>query len=540
MPTRRTVSPARLAEALSECAKVVGSEWVFRSEEDISLYCDSYTPFVGQPEKEIMPGGAVAPASVEEVQAVVRIANKYGTPVYPISTGRNLGYGGTAPTMSGTIVLDLKRMNRIVEFNEKEAYAVVEPGVSFLDFHRYLQEHKLDFLVASPEPGWGSPIGNALEHGISIIAGDNFAQVHGMEVVLPTGELIRTGSGASANSRLWQNYRYGFGPYIDGMFSQSNFGVVTKMGVWLHRATGVQKTFVVTSPRHDDLVPMLEKIQLMRELQLVRFSGCGSPIRSCTSMVNGAMPRNIPGVRALLARKDGGSPAEWEQLGRENNLPVSLVSGTLRGPPRIVDATLEHIREVFSDLPNATVTAQPSVKLPANPDELNEEQKYGYGIPTLWGFTRLIVHGTTQGHYFFSPLMKPTVDDLFALNNLIRGVMIDAGDTGMLEHFGWQGGYGAYPKAFMFMVDFLVYDDVAKNQRRMELFKRLVKACAEQGFTEYRAPIGLQDLVMDSYSFNNHALLRFHETVKDAIDPNGIMAPGKSGIWPRKYRGEPR
>jgi 4-cresol dehydrogenase (hydroxylating) len=42
--------------------------------------------------------------------------------------------------------------------------------------------------------------------------------------------------------------------------------------------------------------------------------------------------------------------------------------------------------------------------------------------------------------------------------------------------------------------------------------------------------------VMNVYSYNNHALLRFHETIKDAIDPNGILAPGKSGIWPKHLR----
>jgi FAD/FMN-containing dehydrogenase len=49
---------------------------------------------------------AVAPYTVEEVQAVVRIANEHSIPLYPISTGRNLGYGGSAPVLSGSVVLD--------------------------------------------------------------------------------------------------------------------------------------------------------------------------------------------------------------------------------------------------------------------------------------------------------------------------------------------------------------------------------------------------------------------------------------------------
>ncbi len=74
---------------------------------------------------------AVAPDNVEEVQKVVKIANAYKIPLYTISTGKNLGYGGSAPVLSGSVVLDLKRMNRILEVNEKNAYVLVEPGVSY-------------------------------------------------------------------------------------------------------------------------------------------------------------------------------------------------------------------------------------------------------------------------------------------------------------------------------------------------------------------------------------------------------------------------
>ena len=51
-----------------------------------------------------------------------------------------------------------------------------------------------------------------------------------------TASCVRTGMGALPNAKTWQQYKYGFGPYVDGMFSQSNFGIVTKMGFWLHAA----------------------------------------------------------------------------------------------------------------------------------------------------------------------------------------------------------------------------------------------------------------------------------------------------------------
>ena len=90
------VSEADYAKALQEFAGVVGQAWVFTSDEDLDLYRDAYSPFMNEPEERIA-AGAVAPASSEQVQQVVRIANRYRIPLYAISTGKNLGYGGSAP-----------------------------------------------------------------------------------------------------------------------------------------------------------------------------------------------------------------------------------------------------------------------------------------------------------------------------------------------------------------------------------------------------------------------------------------------------------
>lgn len=75
----------------------------------------------------------VAPRNVPEVQAVVRLANDFEIPLWPFSIGRNVGYGGAAPRVPGSIGLDTGRnMNKILEVNTEGAYAFVEPGVSFV------------------------------------------------------------------------------------------------------------------------------------------------------------------------------------------------------------------------------------------------------------------------------------------------------------------------------------------------------------------------------------------------------------------------
>ncbi len=142
------------ADAVKEFQAAVGKDWVFTSDEDVDLYRDAYSPFWDEPEERIA-SAAVAPDTVEEVQKVVRIANQYKVPIYPISTGRNLGYGGSAPNYSGSVVLDLKRMNRILDVSERNASALVEPGVSYFDLYRYIQDRGIKLWVDVPGPRLG-------------------------------------------------------------------------------------------------------------------------------------------------------------------------------------------------------------------------------------------------------------------------------------------------------------------------------------------------------------------------------------------------
>src|ERR1700678_3268162 len=112
------VNAKDFSDALKQFEETVGKEWVFTSDEDVALYRDAYSPFWGEPEERVA-SAAVAPSTVEEVQAVMKTANQYKIPVYPISTGKNLGYGGSAPNPSGRVVVDLKRMNRILDVKDR-------------------------------------------------------------------------------------------------------------------------------------------------------------------------------------------------------------------------------------------------------------------------------------------------------------------------------------------------------------------------------------------------------------------------------------
>jgi 4-cresol dehydrogenase (hydroxylating) len=94
-------------------------------------------------------------------------------------------------------------------------------------------------------------------------------------------------------------------------------------------------------------------------------------------------------------------------------------------------------------------------------------------------------------------------------------------------------------RAFIFIMGFPISrSDPEQNRRTREIFRTLVRVGAEHGWGEYRTAPVFQDEVMATYSYNNNALLRLHETIKDALDPNGILSAGRSGIWPRHLREE--
>lgn len=111
----------------------------------------------------------VAPRDVPDVQAIVRLCNEFEIPLWPFSIGRNVGYGGAAPRVPGSVGMDLGRhMNKVLKVDVDGAYALVEPGVTFSDLHNYLVENNLreKVWIDVPDLGGGSVLGNAVERGV--------------------------------------------------------------------------------------------------------------------------------------------------------------------------------------------------------------------------------------------------------------------------------------------------------------------------------------------------------------------------------------
>ena len=540
------VSASDFAEAIKQFEEAVGQEWVFTSDEDVALYKDPYSPFLGEA-NELVASAAVAPDGVEQVQAVVRVANKYKIPIYPISTGKNLGYGGSAPVYSGSVVLDLKRMNRILEVSEKNAYALVEPGVSYFDLCRYIDEKGLKLWVDVPDPGWGSPIGNALDRGGGYLMAqfrNHFDSHCGMEVVLANGEIIRTGMGALPGAKTWQQYKTGFGPWVDGIFSQSNFGIVTKMGFWLMPQPEAYLSGTIYAPRHADLIPLVETMTKLENTRVTNgMPDLGSPLLSIPMISEidkwnrgeGPPPPNAE-LGGLLAKSEGGASPELEAYALKNGISYWSCKLSFYGAEKANAANWEYAKEQFSAISGAKFEPNESYKLPLTAEQREKVHKPQFGIPSLQMFSigaRSPVNPEpTNGHMWFSPIIPRTGEAIFEANRVFSEAAKEFGLP--VLQFSLPSTY--WERAFIFIFAFPVTRDVETNKKNRAAFKKIVQRAAEHGWGEYRTAPAFQEAIMATYSYNNHSLLRFHETLKDAVDPNGILSAGRYGIWPKHLR----
>ena len=185
---------------LKAAGAALGAEYVNTAAETLTRYGENTMPAGDR-----RPAAVLYPGSTGEVAALVRLANEYRAPLFPTSTGNNMGLGTRSAPAAGMAVLDLgRRMNRILEIDEKLGFAAVEPGVSFQMLADELKRRGGQWMNSTTSgPPQGGMIGNALDKG----AGygpyfDHFGFSCGMEVVLGTGDVIRTGDGSIGGDTL--------------------------------------------------------------------------------------------------------------------------------------------------------------------------------------------------------------------------------------------------------------------------------------------------------------------------------------------------
>jgi 4-cresol dehydrogenase (hydroxylating) len=288
------------------------------------------------------------PTSTDQIPAIVHTARRYGVPIYPYSTGRNWGLGSRLPPRPGCALVSLRRLDRIREIDVRQHYAIVEPGVTQEQLADRLRDDLLPAVLnvtgSSPR---SSVVGNLLERGTGF-HNHRVDDLRGLEVVLGTGEKIRTGFwGTGAGPRSRHHYRQGLGPYLDGLFTQSNLGVVTAAVVNLVPAQEETST-IVFSFTGTLVAEMIEELaELYREGVLRQITHMFNDKRLLTLRGASTVP-TWTGVTAVSGRRDFTALAAdliASHLGRLG-ASVSVIS-----PRDEVDPFLAGLRDVHLGRP---------------------------------------------------------------------------------------------------------------------------------------------------------------------------------------------
>jgi 4-cresol dehydrogenase (hydroxylating) len=537
------VNAEDFASAIKEFENAVGKEWVFTSDEDLHSYRDHFSYIKDQP-NELIASAAVGPDTTEQVQAVVRTANKYKIPLYAISTGKNFAYGGPSPNVRGSVTVDLKRMNRVLEVDDQRNFALVEPGVSYIDLYRYIQERGLNVWIDTPDPGWGSLIGNAMDHGIGYTMGfyrDHFGASCGMEVVLANGEVMRTGMGAMEKSGSWQEYKHGYGPDPSGLFGQGNFGIVTKMGFRLMPAPEHWRNGLVTVPKRQDFIPLVATVNYLNDLSMTGEPWYGSPL--------GALMGNTEFREAALAFNEG----DMDRQAAAAGLHSWQVELQFYGSEKTTLANWEYAKELVArKVPGARFTDGESLQVPLEREQIeqttgpyptNMRRNVTQGVPGLgvWymtGRSEQNPNSWNETHIGLFSLIGRSGEAVFKAQRDFADISRRLNLPSFFPN-AIQTPVQWYQFGFLMGNGFGIGrgdNSPAGKLAAAETLRQVLKENAKLGYGDYRAPPMLQDDVADQYSFNNFVLRRFNETLKDAIDPNGILSPGRAGVWPAAYR----
>ena len=206
------------------------------------------------------PDYVVMPRTPEEVQAVMALANREKIPVVPLGGGQALS--GITRALKGGIVLDMKRMNRILEVNEASRYVVVEAGVSQGMLQAYLRKNHPHLKHSMPDsPPSATIAGNILIHGsghLSQATGFHSEMLNGLEVVLPTGEICKIGS--CSTTPYW--FSRAPLPDLAGLFVgwHGTTGVVTKLAIKLYPNPKLKDVMIFVTENPEYMPDILFKI----------------------------------------------------------------------------------------------------------------------------------------------------------------------------------------------------------------------------------------------------------------------------------------
>jgi len=468
----------------------------------------------------------VRPSSTSEVQGVVEIANRFQIALYPVSRGRNIGYGEKAPVADGQVIVELERMDRIRSFDPVHGRVVVEPGVSQDQLYRFLREQNADFWMDVTGSTLDSSIlGNTIEGGVGHTpVGDRRRLIAGVEAVLGDGNIFKTGTFP------------GVGPDLSGIFVQSNFGIVTAIEVSLFPIPERYVSFMISVPDDRGLEKLVETISRLR--------GDGS----FTSLVHVANA-----TRSLMSTI--GVPAGFEdrliscsEAAEEMSTPVVKAGywaaiGGIYGSRRRVAAVRSDIKKAFRSF-----------------------AKIQFATDRMIGLIEGVLTTPLLARRAFAEKTRKGVRALRYIHGLSKGTPSGIGENGVSWRidraqdvgFFWcsptfpatgsgarrgveiaEALFGEYGYELPITMSFVTADrlvgtmsctfnknDPEDRDRAQSLYHRLHEEFSRAGIRQYRSSV----LGMPGVGYDDPGKRDTLARIKRVLDPNGVIAPGRYGI----------
>ncbi|MFC2045295.1 FAD-binding oxidoreductase [Chloroflexota bacterium] len=447
-----------------------------------------------------MPSYVVEAENADEVQGVIKLANENKLPVVPCSSGIHFN-GNTIPVQDG-IVLDLRKMNRILDIDERNRIARIEPGVTWGQLQPELEKHDLMALNPLLPHPLKSALTSHLEREPALIPKFEYTDtLVNMEVVLPDGELLRTGS-TTVPGFPDKSLADGVNPSGPGNImwnrllqgAQGTMGIVTWGQCKIEYRPKVNKTFFIPFKNIADTIELVYKIQR-------RVIG-----EECLLL-------NNLNLAAILAQK---WPEDFNTL--RSSLPpwtlILVLGGGKRFPEERIEYEEEALREVATELAvTDLLTSMPG--LPGLERQIPDMLRGSWPKEkTYWNHA---YKGSCQD-LFFLTVLKEAPAFCQMIGEMVAKYDYPADDLGFYVQPMVYGG------ACHFQCNFY-YN--ANNAEEVSKIKSLLSESAEAvldrgGF--FSRPYGLLADMVYNRTADYTMILK---QLKKMLDPNNVMSPGR-------------
>lgn len=489
-----------------------------------------------------LPIGIVRPRNRDEVSVCLQVANETKTPLYPISGGKNWGLGSACPTTEGQIVMDLSGMNRILEVNEQLGYAVIEPGVTQGQLFEHLQTNKIKLWMDATGAGPDATIiGNLMERGYGHSPnGDRFQNSCALEVVLADGSVVETGWAHHPNSKVSHVFKTGLGPSIDGLFTQSNLGVVTRATIWLIPQPEAFTAYAFRIASDDHLAAVVDALRPLRLLGVINsvvhlandyrvISGHHQfPYDRCSG--ENPLPESI---RAEFRESMG--IGHWNGLGGFYGTKDSVAGScralrkALKGitkPIFISDAKLQWFDKVYrvgSWLPplqrlnDSVCSARSAIALLKGEPVHDHLAGSAWRSRLAWNERPTDPLDRGDGIVWLTPLVPLDSKACTDFLSCVEPVFSEFGFEPLLTFVMVSGRAMCCPTT-------ICYDRASEVEtiRAQECYRKLLAACIDRGFLPYRCGIqSMSTLLEPNTNWKTLSML------KRTLDPANVIAPGR-------------